>query len=223
MGYPPRHVLRTSGMIVRPEFYARPEISREQERRRLGLRPELPLGLVMFGGFGSRRMLTVARRVAEAGVKTQLIFLCGHNQRLRTQLSAMKLPFPCHVEGFTREIPRLMQLSDYFVGKPGPGSVSEALVMGLPVIVERNARTMVQERYNTDWIERHQVGVVLRSFNEIVAGITQMLEPQRLTHFRACAAKLNNRAVFEIPDLLQTLIAAAATEADSAAALRALA
>lgn len=223
MGYPPRHVLRTSGMIVRPEFYARPEISREQERRRLGLRPELPLGLVMFGGFGSRRMLTVARRVAEAGVRTQLIFLCGHNQRLRTQLSAMKLPFPCHVEGFTREIPRLMQLSDYFVGKPGPGSVSEALVMGLPVIVERNARTMVQERYNTDWIERHQLGVVLRSFNEIVAGITQMLEPRRLTHFRACSAKLNNRAVFEIPDLLQTLIAPAATEADSAAALRALA
>ena len=63
---------------------------------------------------------------------------------------------------------------------------------------------------NTEWIERHQVGVVLRSFNEIVAGITLMLQPQRLTHFRARAAKLNNRAVFEIPDLLQTLIAAAA-------------
>jgi len=91
------------------------------------------------------------------------------------------------------------------------------------VIVERNARTMVQERYNTEWVERHQVGVVLRSFNEIVAGITQMLEPRRLIHFRARAAKLNNRAVFEIPDLLQTLIAAAATETDSAAAFRALA
>jgi len=55
--------------------------------------------------------------------------LCGHNQRLRARLAAMKVPFPCHVEGFTKEIPRLMQLSDYFVGKPGPGSVSEALVM----------------------------------------------------------------------------------------------
>jgi 1,2-diacylglycerol 3-beta-galactosyltransferase len=108
MGYPPTRVLRTSGMIVRPEFYRRPEISREQERRRLGLRPDVPTGLVMFGGFGSRRMLTIARRVAEAGVRTQLIFLCGHNQRLREQLSAMKLPFPCHVEGFTRDIPRLM-------------------------------------------------------------------------------------------------------------------
>ena len=36
-----------------------------------------------------------------------------------------------------------MQLSDYFVGKPGL-SVSEALVMDLPVIVERNSRTMVR-------------------------------------------------------------------------------
>jgi 1,2-diacylglycerol 3-beta-galactosyltransferase len=209
MGYPPTRVLRTSGMIVRPEFYRRPEISREQERRRLGLRPDLPTGVVMFGGFGSRRMLTIARRVAEAGMKTQLIFLCGHNQRLREQLAAMKLPFPCHVEGFTREIPRLMQLSDYFVGKPGPGSVSEALVMDLPVIVERNARTMVQERYNTEWIERHQFGVVLRSFNEIVAGIAQMLDPLHLAHFRSRVGAFNNRAVFEIPGLLEGLIAAA--------------
>jgi len=217
MGYPPTRVLRTSGMIVRPEFYRRPDVSREQERRRLGLRPDVPTGLVMFGGFGSRRMLTIARRVAETGMKTQLIFLCGHNQRLREQLSAMKLPFPCHVEGFTRDIPHLMQLSDYFVGKPGPGSVSEALVMDLPVIVERNARTMVQERYNTEWIERHQFGMVLRSFNEIVAGIAQMLDPQRLAHFRSRVRALNNRAVFEIPDLLEALIAAAPGESAPAA------
>ena len=216
-GYPPRRVLRTSGMIVRPEFYSSPPISREQERRRLGLRPALPTGLVMFGGFGSRRMLTIARRVAEAAVKTQLIFLCGHNQRLRAQLSAMKLPFPCHVEGFTRDIPRLMQLSDYFVGKPGPGSVSEALVMDLPVIVESNARTMVQERYNTEWIERHQFGVVLRSFNEISAGIKQMLDPPRLMQLRSSVGALNNRAVFEIPDMLATLIAAAPSESEPAA------
>ncbi len=195
MGYPPTRVLRTSGMIV----------------------PDVPTGLVMFGGFGSRRMLTIARRVAETGMKTQLIFLCGHNQRLREQLSAMKLPFPCHVEGFTRDIPHLMQLSDYFVGKPGPGSVSEALVMDLPVIVERNARTMVQERYNTEWIERHQFGMVLRSFNEIVAGIAQMLDPQRLAHFRSRVRALNNRAVFEIPDLLEALIAAAPGESAPAA------
>ena len=214
MGYVPGRVLRTSGMIVRPEFYRRLDICREQERRRLGLRPDLPTGLVMFGGFGSRRMLTIARRAAEAAVKTQMIFLCGHNQRLRAQLLAMKLPFPRHVEGFTRDIARFMQLSDYFIGKPGPGSVSEALVMDLPVIVERNARTMIQERYNTEWIERNQVGVVLRSFSEVLIGIKQMLDPERLAHFRSHARALNNRAVFEIPDLLDALISTPPAQAE---------
>jgi 1,2-diacylglycerol 3-beta-galactosyltransferase len=89
--------------------------------------------------------------------------------------------------------------------------------MDLPVIVERNARTMVQERYNTEWIERHQFGMVLRSFNEIVAGIAQMLDPQRLAHFRSRVRALNNRAVFEIPDLLEALIAAAPGESAPAA------
>ena len=59
----------------------------------------------MFGGHGSRKMLTIAKRVAAAGLKTQLIFMCGHNQHLRDQLMALELPFPFHIEGFTREIP----------------------------------------------------------------------------------------------------------------------
>ena len=57
-----------------------------------------------------------------------------------------------YVEGFTKEVPRYMQLADYFIGKPGPGSISEAVAMRLPVIVERNAWTLPQERYNADWV-----------------------------------------------------------------------
>ncbi len=127
--------LRTSGMIVAPEFYRPPELPRAAERIRLGLSPYLPTGLVMFGGYGSRRMISIARGVAEAGLRTQLIFMCGHNQNLRERLTSMNLPFPHHIAGFSHQIPYFMQLSDYFVGKPGPGSLSEALVMRLPVIV----------------------------------------------------------------------------------------
>ncbi len=206
-GHPREHVLRTSGMIVRPEFYRPLDASREQERVRLGLRPDLPTGLVMFGGYGSRRMVTIARRVAEAGLKTQLIFVCGHNQQLRERLGAMELPFPFYVEGFTREIPYYMHLSDFFIGKPGPGSISEAMVMGLPVIVERNSWTMVQERYNTEWITQNRVGVVLHSFAEIAAGIAPMLRPDDIARFRERVRALDNRAVFEIPEILDALLA----------------
>ena len=207
MGHRKDRVFRTSGMIVRPEFYNRPPIDLVQERARLGLRPDLPTGLVMFGGYGSRQMLTIARRVAAAGLKTQLIFMCGHNRQLAEKIAELELPFPYHIEGFSDDIPRFMQLADYFVGKPGPGSISEALVMGLPVVVERNSWTMVQERFNTDWIVENHLGVVLHSFAEVGAGILPMLDPDRLAAFREHVSLINNRAIFEIPEILAHLIA----------------
>ena len=65
-GHRTRIVWLTSGMIVRPEFYRPMGIDRGAERIRLGLLPDRPTGLVMFGGYGSRAMLTIARRAAMA-------------------------------------------------------------------------------------------------------------------------------------------------------------
>ncbi len=207
IGLDSRYVAHTSGMIVRPEFYDRGQIHRADERRRLGLSPELPTGLVMFGGYGSRRMLTIAQQLAESGQPLQLIFICGHNQYLRRQLAAMELPFLCHVEGFTREVPYFMQLADFFIGKPGPGTISEALVSGLPVIVARNASTMVQERYNAEWIVQNQLGIVIRRFSEISKAVAGIIDEEQSRRFRACVASLNNRAVFEIPQILDEIMA----------------
>jgi UDP-N-acetylglucosamine:LPS N-acetylglucosamine transferase len=208
IGIGSERILRTSGMIVRPEFYKAVDVCREAERQRLGLEPTLPTGLVMFGGFGSRRIETIVKRVASSGLKTQLILLCGHNQQLRDRLNALRLPFPCRIEGFTSEIPYFMRLADFFIGKPGPGSISEAMVMGLPVIVERSVLTMVHERYNTDWLLQNQVGVVLHSFAEIEKGLEIMLDPERMTRFHTRIRSMENRAVFEIPDMLDAIIAA---------------
>ena len=64
------------------------------------------------------------------------------------------------VVGYTTDVAHYLRLADFFIGKPGPGSLSEALHCGLPVIVTRNAWTMPEERYNTDWV-REQVGITL--------------------------------------------------------------
>ena len=206
MGHPAQRVFRTSGMIVRPEFYERPAIDRARERKRLGLDPELPTGIVMFGGYGSRQMLTIARRIAASGQHAQMIFMCGHNAELASKLLQMRLPFPCRIEGFTRDVARYMAVADFFIGKPGPGSISEALVMGLPVIVERNTWTMVQERFNTEWVANNEVGIVLRSFSDIDVGIAEMIDPKRLEHFCARVAAMSNRAVFEIPNMVESIL-----------------
>lgn len=207
LGHPAEHIFQTSGMILRPSFYQPINVDRAAERRKLGLDPDLPTGLVLFGGQGSTVMPEIARRVAAAGeFNTQFIFICGRNQKLADRLRAMPARFPKFVEGFTSEIPYYMHLSDFFIGKPGPGSISEAIAMRLPVVVERNAWTLPQERYNTDWILEKQVGVVLPSFRAIEAGLRELLAPANFARFRAHAAAITNRAVFEIPDILARLL-----------------
>jgi len=203
MGHAPERVFRTSGMILRPKFYQPVTADRGEERKRLGLDPGLATGLVLFGGEGSNTMLDIARRVT---AQAQFIFVCGKNQKLAERLRRLKTSFPKYVEGFSPEIPYYMHLSDFFIGKPGPGSISEALAMRLPVIVERNAWTLPQERYNTDWIREKQVGVVLKSFREIDAGLRELLEPANFTRLQANAAAIKNRAVFEIPDILDSVL-----------------
>ena len=52
----------------------------------------------------------------------------------------------------------MMRLADFFIGKPGPGCLSEAVQLGLPVITIRNAWTMPQERYNAQWVREQGLG-----------------------------------------------------------------
>lgn len=205
-GHPDSRIHRTSGMILRPKFYDPIVAPREAERERLGLRPDLPTGLVLFGAEGSQWMRGIAERVSQSGLKLQLIFICGRNQKLRESMMRLKLDFPFFTEGFTSEVPYYMHLSDFFIGKPGPGSISEALAMKLPVMVERNEWTMVQERYNTEWVEQNRVGIVLDSFKHVVDGLKRLLEPRAFAEYRANAAAMTNRAVFEIPGMLNSIL-----------------
>jgi len=203
LGHPPERIFRTSGMILRPTFYQLAPIDRNAERQKLQLDPNRMTGLVLFGGEGSSVMLDIARRVTG---DAQFIFICGRNAKLAERLRKLPTKFPKFVEGFTSKVPYYMQLSDFFVGKPGPGSISEALAMHLPVVVERNAWTLPQERYNTEWILENQLGIVLHSFREIDAGLRELMEPANFARFRANAAAIQNRAVFEIPEILDSIM-----------------
>src|SRR5689334_11312811 len=119
----------------------------------------------------------------------------------------MERRIPMHVEGFTREIPQYMEMADFFVGKPGPGSVSEALAKRLPVIVQRNAYTMAHEWYNTEWIEELGAGIVVGNFARDIAGaVRDMLAPENYARFRQRAASTQNIAVFEIPEMLNRIL-----------------
>jgi 1,2-diacylglycerol 3-beta-galactosyltransferase len=205
-GHADECIFPTSGMIVRPKFYDAVPVEREAERAKLGLDAKRATGIVLFGGQGSGVMLKIAERIAKARLDAQLIMICGRNEKLAARLRGMRGQIPMHVEGFTSEIPYFMKLADFMIGKPGPGSISEAMIMRLPVIIERNAWTLPQERYNADWVREKGAGIVLESFRDVARGVAEMLAPGALDRFRANVSRIENRAVFEIPEILARFI-----------------
>lgn len=206
MGKDAGHIFATSGMILRPDFYQVDEAGAVTLRRELNLRPDLPTGMLLFGGFGTKVMYQIVERLEAAKMPLQLIVICGRNEKLAEKFRARAWKMALHIVGFTKEVHRLMRAADFLIGKPGPGSVAEAMVRGLPVILECNAWTLPQERYNTEWVRQNRVGIVLHNFLEIASGVKQLLDPRTLEEFSANAAALNNRAIFEIPEIFAGLL-----------------
>jgi UDP-N-acetylglucosamine:LPS N-acetylglucosamine transferase len=203
MGHPAGHIFQTSGMILKPRFYQKTTVDRISERQRLGLEPDCPTGIVLFGGHGSQVMVDITRKLNEAGSGVQLILICGHNQKLAAELKNLQTRKPILVVGFTQSVDYYMALADFFIGKPGPGSISEALQLHLPVIVECNSRTMPQERYNAQWVTENGFGIVVDSFREIAPAVQRLLQSAAFNEFRRKANEYSNRALFEVPLILE--------------------
>lgn len=199
-------IFRTSGMVIHPKFYEPVPGDRGTQRQESGLEPDCLTGIVSFGGHGSRVMVDIARNLARFKDKLQLILICGHNEKLADTLQNAFPQLRKCVIGFTDRMPYYMHLADFFIGKPGPGNISEALAMHLPIVVERNISTLPHERYNTDWIREKQLGLVIDSFKNIAGAVETLLQPKELARYRANAMKLDNRAVFEVPDIIQTIL-----------------
>ena len=201
-GYTREQVWLTTGMILRPQFHRPMQIDWVAERRALGLDPKQPTGVVMFGGQGSMQMLRMAKALGDV----QLILMCGHNEALATELRDLRTPAAHAVLGFKPEVVRYLRLGDFFIGKPGPGSISEAIHLGLPVITVSNAWTLPQERFNARWLTMNGLGIVLDSFGGIEEAVSRILEGDTLAGMRARASRLENRAVWEIPDILESIL-----------------
>lgn len=204
-GYPDARIRTASGMVLRPDFYRprpAPETVRDQ-RLAHGLDPRRPTGVVMYGGHGARQMATIARELDAV----QLVLMCGHNEALQQELQAMQRSAPQLAVGFTNDVVTWLDLGDFFIGKPGPGSMSEAIQRGLPVATLDNAMVMPQERYNVQWLREIGAGVTASSLRSMDGAVLTLLAD--LPGWRARADAVQNRAVFEVVEIIAEQVAAA--------------
>ena len=156
---------------------------------------------MLYGGEGSRKMLELADALKHLADAPQVIFICGRNESLASSLRAANLPYPHAVLGFTGDIASLLRASDLFVGKPGPGSISEALAAGVPVLLDAT-RVLPQERYNLRWVVDAGVGEVFRDRQTFLAAIERFMAGG-LAAFTAAARRHDNRSAQEMIEIVR--------------------
>ncbi|MEA1048331.1 glycosyltransferase [Lamprobacter modestohalophilus] len=201
--HPEERIFPTGGLLIRPQFHEPLPNDFGAARAEHGLEPERPTIVMSYGGHGGPRMVELADALAAADAQLQVIFLCGRNETLARRLQSAHLPFPHLVLGYRDDIHRYLALADLFVGKAGPQSISEALALGLPLLIDE-WRVLPQERALTRWVKASGVGATFRRPSEFVRVVQAMAAQPRSCSAREAAQR--NTAAGDILRIVETLI-----------------
>ena len=187
MGMQPQKV-KVVGLPVADRFCQAPG-DRNGLRARLGWPQDRPLILLVGGGEGMGPLERTAHAISEACPSAALAVVAGRNQALRTRLEAHDWPIPTFVYGFVQEMPDFMRAADFLVTKAGPGTISEALIAGLPMVIY--SRLPGQEDGNVTYVVSEGAGVWAPRPEQIVSALQNWIKnPQERTRVAAACQRL---------------------------------
>jgi 1,2-diacylglycerol 3-beta-galactosyltransferase len=148
--------LRVIGMPVADKF-CRPPTDRQMLRERLGWQAEIPVIILVGGGEGMGPLGETAQAINEARLPIQLVIIAGRNRKLKADLENRDWNMPVYIYGFVTEMQDFMQAGDILVTKAGPGTISEAFISGLPIILY--SRLPGQEDGNVTYVVNEGAGI----------------------------------------------------------------
>lgn len=148
--------IRVVGLPVAQRF-CMPLISSQSFRAQMGWPQDLPIILLIGGGDGMGPLAKVARAISDARLEAALIVVTGRNHKLKVQLEAEEWSLPTFIYGFVHEMPNFMHCADILLTKAGPGTISEAFIAGLPMILY--SRLPGQEDGNVSYVVSEGAGI----------------------------------------------------------------
>jgi 1,2-diacylglycerol 3-beta-galactosyltransferase len=161
------------GLPVADRF-CQPAGDRTELRRQLGWPCDLPVAILVGGGEGMGPLEKTALSIAEARLPLALVIITGRNRKLKASLEARHWPMPTFIYGFVREMPDFMRAADILLTKAGPGTITEALNAGLPMILY--SRLPGQEDGNVVFVVSEGAGVWAPKPREIVSILQSWIE-----------------------------------------------
>ncbi len=200
--------IRLLGLPVRPDF-AGLLPDREAASDRLGLADAEFTVLLLGGGEGMGPVAAIARavaaRLAETGKDVQLVVICGRNKRLRHVLQRSEWPISVQALGFVDNMQDWMVASDCVITKAGPGTIAEALICGLPILL--SGFIPGQEAGNVSYVVENGVGAYCDAPDGIAAIVTEWAGGNQLAQMSARARALGRpSAAYDIVDEMVELV-----------------
>ncbi len=169
----PADRIRVVGQPVAERFRV-PAADRRAIRNEQGWQEDLPVILLVGGGEGMGPLERIAQAIDDARLPAQLAIIAGRNHSLQRRLEERQWQIPVSVYGFVKNMPELMAASDILVSKAGPGTISEAFIAGLPMVLY--ARLPGQEDGNVTYVTRSKAGVWAPEINEVIMALRMWLD-----------------------------------------------
>jgi len=160
-------------------------------RRRLGLRDDLPVLLVLGGGLGLGPVAMVLRELNKLATAVQVVVVCGRNEELRRELATLECRHPTHVLGFVTAMHEIMAVADLVLTKPGGLTTSEALAMGKPLFVLNPIPG--QEAANSDFLLGHGAAAKANRLEDLPFRLEKLLGSTKLAELARAAKALGQR------------------------------
>jgi 1,2-diacylglycerol 3-beta-galactosyltransferase len=193
------------GLPVADKF-CKPMGNPSEIRARLGWPQERPVVLLVGGGDGMGPFEPTAKAIDAARLPITLVIVTGRNKRLKERLEKHAWRTPAIIHGFVTDMPDFMRAADILVTKAGPGTISEAFIAGLPMILY--AKLPGQEDGNVSYVVSNNAGVWAPRPDEVVKAVRCWLDsPQdRAQAIEACKRLARPNASRDIARLLATQI-----------------
>ena len=175
-----------TGIPIAAKFSSKPDA--KTVRKHYGLRDDLPVLLVLSGGFGMGPVAEIIRELDKSQTQFQTLVVTGRNEELRRELAAYDRKHPTHVLGFSTNMHELMAVANLIITKPGGLTSSEALAMGKPLFILNPIPG--QEAANSDFLLEHGAAAKANRVEDLPYRIGQLLGSKKLAEMGKAAKNL---------------------------------
>ncbi len=161
--------VRVSGCPLRVQF-----TSRKEETQRIEKKQGQKVILVMMGGVGSPALVKYVNALIDSGANYRIVAICGKDNKSYAQLKNLQHS-SLTVLGEETDIANWMNAADLLITKPGPTTVKEAEILGLPVLIDHTGEPVFWEEAVCQHVTEQKMGALLYDISQLRSTMDKLL------------------------------------------------